>query len=377
MLAEYVISKAFFGFSGTVRNQLYAIWQTVRYINYIVVFFLASRVIYNPKRLTITMWVVFFGGVFVALYGLAQYYGYISAYYMADMFKEAIVWEEIATRGIYRQVLGPLSPNHAYCGTMLGTVLLFAWAMFSGRAILSKLVLLSGGAIILFAFSLTRARAPLYAFPLAIMANILFLKGRFKSVFLFSLALLLFNFAMAMVPEIRERFFLREGFVGTSGAARLRTWGLILGWFARHPVAWFTGIGPGGWKAVIARDVGFNAAHNNYIQFLVEGGVIGLAVFLIAIRMAIKHTYQVAKSPIPEISKWGQAMFTAVTYWVISALSQENFVPSIALGSFLGFCLFLLGVTCWAKQYADERALVSSEFAFLESVIPSEECVYK
>jgi O-antigen ligase len=369
------IVTAFF-LGGSLRSHEYAVWQTARYIDYIVVFFLASRVIYTPKRLIVLMWVIFFGGVFVAVYGLAQYYGYISVYYLAELFKESGPWGELAEYGYYKEVLGPLSANHAYCGNMLGTVLAFTWALFSGRTIFSKLVLLSGGAVMLFALILTQARAPLYALPVAIMVNMVFLKGRFRSMLLLVLAALLFYFAARQIPAIRERFLLQESFTYSSGGARVLGWGLMLKWFIAHPLVWLIGVGIGNWQLVVSPDIpGFVAAHNNYIHFLIEGGIFGFTLFLISLGMAIKYTYQLSRCPTPDISKWGQAIFTGVIFLAVSALSQENFVPSPSFGSFLSLFMFLMGATSWAKQYVDEKSSLLTEYSFQEMEISSGERV--
>lgn len=380
MIFSFLFGR-FFG-AISVKAQLYALWQTVRYINYIVVFFLVARVIYTPKRLVILMWVVFFGGVFVALYGLGQYYGYISAYYLAEVFKESGPWATIAAAGRFREVLGPLSKNHAYCGMMLGTVLFFAWALFSGRNVLSKLVLLGGGSIILFALVLTGARAPLYALPVAMMANMVFLKGKVRNAFLTALvALLVFTVLnLSQFYEFQERFFVREGFAVSSGAARLRALIMAAEWFVRNPLSLFTGVGVGNWWAVGSQQIGLTAGHNNYLHYLLEGGILGLTIFLMALGMAVKHTYQISRYPMLEISRWGQAMFTVIVFWLVSALAQENFVPSSSFGSLLSFFLFLMGVTAWAKQYVDERSLILTdeydftEYDFVEPAVPIGEC---
>ncbi|GAH31453.1 unnamed protein product, partial [marine sediment metagenome] len=168
------------------------------------------------------------------------------------------------------------------------------------------------------------------------------------------------------IPEIGERFFVEEGFVSSSGGARVQAWVLMLKWFITHPLAWLIGIGLGNWQLVISPEIHFNAAHNNYIHFLIEGGIFGLTFFLIALGMAVKHTYQVSRYPVLGISRWGQAMFTVMVFWLVCALSQENFVPSPSFGSILSFFLFLMGVTFWAKQYVDERSLILTEYEFVE-----------
>jgi O-antigen ligase len=376
MIVSFLYGRFFSAIS--LKTELYAVWQTVRYINYIVVFFLVARVIYNPKRLVILMWVVFFGGLFVALYGLGQYYGYISAYYLAEVFKESGPWAAIAEAGEFREVLGPLSKNHSYCGMMLGTTLSFAWALFSGRAVFSKLILLGGGAVIFYAMILTGARAPIYALPVAVMANMVFLKGRVKHALLMALAAILF-FAvlnLSQFYEFQERFFLQEGFTTSSGAARVQALLRAVGWFAHNPLALLTGVGVGNWWAVALQQTGLVAGHNNYLHYLVEGGILGLTLFVIGLWMAVKHAYQLSKFPMLEISKWGQAMFTVVVFWSISALAQENFVPSAAFGSILSLFLFLMAVTTWAKQYVDERSsiLTEAEYKFVEPPVPIGEC---
>lgn len=370
VVLSYAVSKLFA--RGLLYSQLYAIWQTARYLNYIVVFFLAARVIYTPKRLIVLMWVVFFGGLFVALYGLGQYYGFVSVYRLAEMFKETGTFGQLAEIGKFVEVLGPLSYNHGYCGTMLGMVLFFVWALFYGQNIFAKVILAAGSGIIVYALMLTSARAAMYAMPLAAMATMLFLKGKLNNVFLLAVALIVAYFVLGQFQALKDRVLLYEGFVSSTGGYRLYGWRLILGWLARHPEAWLTGIGVGNWMLIISPETHFRAAHNNYIHFLMEGGVIGLMVFLLALWMAVKYSYQVAKSPIPELARWGQAMFTVVVFLAISAISQENFVPSPAFGSLLSLFLFLLGVTTWAKEYVDERALLpTAEYASVEPAISS------
>ena len=182
-------------------------------------------------------------------------------------------------------------------------------------------------------------------------------------------------FVISQIPTVRDRIFIPEGFAASTGGSRVQGWIEMLEWFFRHPLSWFTGIGTGNWKAVIQPEIDFNAAHNNYIHFLIEGGFGGLVLFLIAIVMALKQSYQISKYPVPEISRWGQAMFTAISFWAISALSQENFPPSSGFGSLLSFNLFLLAITAWAKQYIDERATVLNEYYYEEPEISGGEFV--
>jgi|GEM_PF-2117936 len=353
LLASYCISWVWP--SATTYFRLYGMVEFVRYLQYCIIFFLAARLVLNIRRLQTLMWMVFAGGVFVALYGLAQYYGIISIYYMADMFKEEGIFDELAQVGRFRDVLGPLSANHGYCGSLLGICLAFSWALFSGKGMLGKGVLTAGSLVMLYAMLLSSARAPVYALGLTVFVTLALVRGRLKVAIAVLCAGILAWLVLTQVPEVRDRFFLERGFGESTGGYRVRGWIRMFGWLMSHPLAWVLGVGVGNWQGVLRPATNFNAAHNNYVHFLIEGGLPGLLLFLVALGTALRVSFRLSRSAVSSLALWGRGMFTALVFLTISAVSQENFVPVPAFGSLLGFILFLLGITSWAEQRDREQ----------------------
>lgn len=272
------VSSVFY--RSPLQYKLYPLWTTLKYLEYLMVFFLTARIIYSPRRVITLMWIVVCGGLFVSLFGLARYYGLISQYYYADMFGETGIYDRVTLAN--RELIGPVSPNHGCTAMVLGVSLIFAWALFVGKTWLSKVFLLLSCLVTFYAMVLTGARAPLYGLIFAILVSLLLMKGRIKTIILVICIVPLVFFLLVNIPGIRDRFFLSHGLEASTGGQRMRAWLQMFAWLAHNPLALFTGIGFGSWQGIVKPATYFNAAHNNYIHFLIEGGIFSLLIFLVA-----------------------------------------------------------------------------------------------
>lgn len=106
-------------------------------------------------------------------------------------------------------------------------------------------------------------------------------------------------------------------------------WDHTLTFLRTHPVAVMIGAG-------IGASAGQNA-HNQYLQFILESGIIGLLIFLLLIVRIQRWCYYTESGIKPVF--WGTIAL------LVTALTQETFYPVVAFGHFLGVYAFTIAMT--------------------------------
>lgn len=335
----YVVCMLIYG-----NANVYGIWQWVKYAQYFAVYFFVGHQTLDEAGLRRLCHIVLLGSLFVALYGFMQYYGFISPSYYRQMFEgRGQGWETLTSSGRFRFLVGPLSYNHAYAGAVLAAALASSW-LLPAKGIGATLVI-GASMTVAWALFLTGSRSPIYAVPCAVVITLMYgrIPKRWAGMLLTLGALTLV--IMQVVPEASDRLLLDDGFEVSSAESRLRAWQVIGHYLLDNPTRIMQGIGLGRFGPVLGRLAGVDAAHNNYLHFLVELGLPFLLIFMAFHVKALRMALSLSRSEDPGTAYWGRLFIASELVWLLSALSQENFVPSAAMGSFLGYTMFFLGVT--------------------------------
>lgn len=105
--------------------------------------------------------------------------------------------------------------------------------------------------------------------------------------------------------------------------------------------------------------IGFGGAHNNFLQVMIDLGIVGLGVFLV-ILYEMGRTFEKPRNTGDSYAPHGAVRIgMRCGFWGLLATSftQETFYMSPALGNFFGFYLILLAVTSSVpKETAPEES---------------------
>lgn len=137
-----------------------------------------------------------------------------------------------------------------------------------------------------------------------------------------------------------------------SSMMRVHLWQAYGSLYKEHPI---TGVGlHEGHKhltEIYARDgireTFVSHAHNVYLQWLAGTGIPGFALFLIICGWFLKTAWQIR-----EKSKWGWGLLLAQVFWMIGALSENNFFD----GEVNHFIVLLWAFTWQQKDLTDQKS---------------------
>ncbi len=322
----------------------YGLVLTVHYWKVFLVFACVAALTMTERRFRRLLTVVWLGSVFVGVYAVLQYLGIFTLEAWVEEFAESGPWGDVLEQA-GTQALGPLSVNHAVIGNYMVVALMITFAIIRTSGPLMKLLgQLSVPFFVLVAI-LSGSRAGLAGIVVGLVVYLVLSKVRPTALIALICGAAVIYFVLRASPQLEERFVLSE--TGKSveefSAGRLEGWTEILAYVLRRPYVFVTGVGLGNFFALLlSGEVHLSYAHNNYLHWLVEGGVIGLVLPLLALARllklfrALRHGDRFHR----EIGIAFCALLGALL-WV--AITQENFVPSPTLGRLAAYIAFLFG----------------------------------
>jgi len=148
---------------------------------------------------------------------------------------------------------------------------------------------------------------------------------------------------LSRIPELRDTFLMTGGRTFEEyGTGRVQGWLETVQYMISHPHNVITGIGLGNFKFYLCDYVGLNAAHNNYLHWFVEGGIIGLLVPLVLFWRLGRLLWigGTSSSFGREVSRVFLALLGGL---LAGAVVQESFTPGVAIASFPAYFAFLCG----------------------------------
>ena len=151
--------------------------------------------------------------------------------------------------------------------------------------------------------------------------------------------------------------------------ARLHGWRALMDFMMSHPWAWITGVGHGAFLA-IRNYFGyghFSHAHNTYLQFLAEMGLIGLALFVGVYATIWRIVGRIIHADLPGRNRLGRAAVSAGFMGLATACIATTI---LAIPQASGFPLIIM-VTTWmgvlVGRASQQEALID-EYAYLDDV---------
>lgn len=324
--------------------------QLGRFIEFIMVFWITSHIPLPAKRIQIITGIIDFVFVFVCLGIFATFLSIIPLdILVAHLPQDGNPWgdayrafENLTTNtsgeGYASRGLGTIGSNHAYTGVqvilLLGLKMHLKVSKFDGIFILMSLLacLASGSrsslAGMLFLTVIYWIKKPIYIFITGIsvflttalstvISNIYRINNIGNNDFQFILERQSTIFAANKSENLSERD---------------QIWADVFKFIDRQPLQWLWGAGFG--SAPDATP--FLAAHNLYLQIILDTGVIGLLIFLF---LFFQIVYELNK-----YENVNKSLFWVTLILLFTSLSQETFYPMIAMGHFLGFYLCSIAI---------------------------------
>lgn len=368
LAALLAVPSAVIGYlaNSDARTLQYGIWLSVHYYKMFLVFACATVVAMDEKRFRVTLTLVWLGSLFVSVYAVLQYLGILSFRGWVEEFAESGPWA-IMLEQEGTQALGPLSVNHAVIGNYMVVALMITFAIIRTSGPLMKLLgQLSVPFFVLVAI-LSGSRAGLAGVVAGLVVYMVLSKVRPAALIALICGAAVIYFVLRASPALEERFVLSEAgkSVADYSAGRLEGWAEVLTFIMRKPYVLLTGIGLGGFPYLNQRgEMSLVAAHNNYLHWLTECGVLGLLLPLLVLLRLFKtfHAMLQADRYRREI---GVAFCSLIVALLCVAVTQETFTPSPGLGRVGPYMAFLCGAAValyrtWLLRPSAPRASVTT-----------------
>jgi O-antigen ligase len=340
-------------YSGT-SFLLPSLIRVYRFIAYLFVPFLVFCAV-RTKSDYLFLFKLFFGlCAFVGIIGFAQGMGVLETFwpeYWVQMYSEM------------RAPVATLSPHHKHIGViMLVAVCLgIGYLQFTPNVILKVMIAII--CLIMFTVPLF-AGTRTYLLGFAGVIPAILLVGRGKSVLPIALiivgAAIFLNYSNTDIVEkveakFDERVTSRIEKLGYEGVYRERTFIYldILRTLKERPYLFFTGTG----YQNIHNFIGATGAHNNFLQVLMELGILGFIVFMLFISSTWKNLKSVERQIQDfEIKTVAQYTWVALCGVILTMFVGETFWGQTAMFTLAGQLSFLFALAIsplyWLKRYA-------------------------
>lgn len=321
-----------------------ALRSLARLFSYLALFFAVVGWVETREHIENIVKVILFSSILVALFGFYQVWarGYSDLYYYLYPLQEEGLEE---WNGRITSLLFHFNSLAGYLNLVL-PLSLVCMVVASGRRLGS-----TGAACHSFALAalyFTGSRGGLIAYAGMVLVSLFFLKPRW---FVVSRVLMSAALAVAIVlslqPKATEESRLKEVDEFTS-ASRLALWGAAGAMFVQHPVL---GVGYGNYRALYNDYIPGATpnqldAHNLYLQFLSETGVIGFLAFAILMVGFARIAIRMARSPDGQNQLIGIAMGGALVTTLIHGMVDYLFNVSPQFGA-LFWLVMGLGVVAF------------------------------
>jgi O-antigen ligase len=326
------------------RALRYGILLSAHYMKMFLVFASVAVLVMDETRFRRLLKVVWLGSVFVGVYALLQYVGILSFRSWAVEFAESGPWS-FGLENEATQALGPLSVNHAVIGNYMVVAVMISFAIVRTAKPMMKLLAQLSIPFFVVISVLSRSRAGLMGVLVGLVVYLILSKVRPAAIVALVCGCAAAYVIIQASPELHERFILAEPgkTIGEYSSGRLEGWAQILTYVVKRPYILASGIGLGNMTFLYQRgELNLVAGHNNYLHWLVECGVIGLALPLLVLGRLLRifHSLLQGDRFHREI---GIAFCSLVVALLWVAVTQENLTPSPGMGRLGAYFAFLFG----------------------------------
>lgn len=331
----------------SAKGTVVGVYQTYRLSQFVVVFWLATKVGLTEQRIRIVHWLSLGTCVFVCLSCLATYFlvptSFFGGHLIASV-NEAGPWAPYI-RGVQHMGVGATNINHAYTGMQV--ILLAAIVAHTRRPSMlpAWLTLLS-----LLTVLVSEHRTGLIF--LALYACVLFRPSPKQllsaaAVVLLTAAIVLFTWAdtqQALYDAIQRHSTILSSYSTDGFSSRNQIWGDRLDFLNSNYARWLIGSGFGS-----AMESGQNA-HMLYLHIVVETGIFGLFAFLASMLKILRVLWRSEQSP--------RALFWVTVCLLGTGFTQETFYPVAAFGHFIGLFLCAVAIAIRSARLEQQREAI-------------------
>ncbi len=344
--AVLVMPSALLSYLGNPSGRIlrYGVWLGLHYWKMFAVFAAAAVLIMDERRFRRVLTLVWAGSVLVGVYALLQYVGVLSLSTWVDAFADRGPWTK-ELQEIGPQALGPLSFNHAVLGNYMVVAVMIAFAIVRTAPPVLKLLAQLSIPFFVVITLFSRSRAGLVGVVVGLVVYLILSKVRPAAIIAVLCGCVVIYVAIQASPDMQDRFVLTKGgkSVAEYSSGRLTGWGEIVAYMVRNPYTFLTGGGLG--HTYAAYDSGklpLVAAHNNYLHWLIEFGLLGLLLPLVVLLRLFK-IFRAMFGADRFHREIGVAFCSLIVALMWVATTEENFTPLPGMGRLGGYLAFLFG----------------------------------
>jgi len=347
LLFAGVASVSLFLSSEHANIDAYRSW--VRLLSYLAVFFALAGWIESRQQVKTVLRLILISTIAVALFGLYQEFerGYTELYFHLYPLQEDALepWN-----GRITSLLFHFNSLAGYLNLAL-PLALACMTLAKSRAlrILGIVCQALGGAALFF----TGSRGGLIAYGGMVLISLLFLAPRRAAILRLAFSLALATVLVLTLQETGGAVRLQE-LDEFTWISRLALWGAAGAMFLGHPVL---GVGYGNYRSLYQNYIPSAQpneldAHNIYLQFLAETGVIGFLIFCILIVAFARMAVKLARSPDPYYRLVGIGVGGGLAGTLIHGMTDYIFNASPQSGALL-WTVLALGAVAYQQMQED------------------------
>ena len=334
---------------STLGPNIDALRSLARLSSYLVVFFAVVGWVDTREQMETIIKLILSSGILVALFGFYQVWqkGYSDLYYFLYPLQEEGLEE---WNGRITSLLFHFNSLAGYLNLLL-PLSLGCMVLAANRVV--RYAAFACHSMALAALYFTGSRGGLIAYFAMILVTLFFLKPRLVALSRVALAMALASaMVLSLQPELLRESRLQEVDEFTS-VSRLALWSAGAAMFFAHPVM---GVGYGNYRSLYNDYIpgavpGQLDAHNLYLQFLGETGIIGFVAFAAMVILLARIAVRLAKNSDP-LNRLigiglGGSLVTTLTHGMVDYL----FNVSPQFGG-LFWLVAALGVVAWQRDEA-------------------------
>jgi|GEM_PF-5661322 len=316
----------------TSREMLVSSFAVVRLLEFTIPFFVITSLIRSERDSITLLWIAVVGSIWVTLYGIYQ-------------------WMD------GRQVVvSTLSPNHLHIGVYLVLMFFLSLGLLYSEVRTSRKLLLTLVLVLQFIVLIgSNSRAAWLGFLIGAITFVI-LKKR-KSLIVILLVVIPLGFIYNSLPPTALGRLGQTAQVGYQGVSfDLSTFGRFYIWYGTIQMIFSSlknflfGVGLGAFSSASLPFVsllpgGASGAHNNFLHFFAELGIVGLVAFVsLLFKLAKAARKAIRKSITPFQENLTIGYLSSLVGLIVTCFTQETFSVQEASSSFLAFFFVISGI---------------------------------
>jgi len=263
-------------------------------------------------------------------------------------------------------ITSTLSPDHAHIGAFLSfTFFILLGYMFYMRSVWWKAAVFAAMLVSLYVLFLSNSRTGIIAIFLGIFISLFTIK-RYVAVVL---CIALIGIGILGTVEFNVFDLLQQYQLGNAKFYNLESdisllgryyiWYVTYEFFKQHPIFLLTGIGLGASREIIGpytqiAGVSVSGAHNQYIYYLTELGIIGFLYFMFLLYRLLSYSYKKYKSNVHKERWLYWGYFYGVITLIFNGITQDTISVQLHFNNFYGY--FMIVTALVFKELNDSQS---------------------